>query len=142
MMNNRVKRMYKFVKRQCNRPDVGYSQKYRGMYRVNGITHFDCSSLIWYALKEAGFDLSGYSYPFTTYTMDSVLRKLGFVRLDAATTKWKKGDILWRQTHTEMVYKGQITMGAHSSSYPLEKQVSINDYVSDKSSWGYIYRFK
>ena len=39
MMNKRVKRMYKFVKKQCNRDDVGYSQEYRGMYTVNGITH-------------------------------------------------------------------------------------------------------
>lgn len=142
MMNNRVKRMYKFVKKQCNRNDVGYSQEYRGMYTINGITHFDCSSLIWYALKAAGFDLSAYTYPFTTYTMDAILKKLGFVRLSAAETKWKKGDIVWRQTHTEMVYKGQITMGAHTSSYPLDKQVSINSVPSDKSSWAYIYRFK
>lgn len=143
MMNSRIKKAYNYIIRKCENPKVGYSQQYRGAQVVNGIQYFDCSSLIYYALKHAGFttdDLG--TYPFTTYTMRAKLEPLGFKVLDAKAAKWKKGDILLRTDHTEMVYKGFYTMGAHTSHRILSDQVSINTLKSSPNNWTYILRYK
>lgn len=110
----------------------------------NGVTsgghrYFDCSSFINIGLVEGGeFSTPGY-YPggsFTTYTMIPVLLKLGFQEVPL-TGEWKPGDILWRQTHTEVVYSGGsgqgVTMGAHTSKYVGSRQVSINSYTSSST---------
>lgn len=124
----------------CNDPNIGYSQSYRNQKTVNGITYYDCSSFIFYALKAGGFGVSG--YPFTTATMRSKLISLGFV-LMPTSGQWLPGDIVWRDGHTEMVYQGGtgqgITMGAHSSKRPLADQVSINS--SYTSNFTNVYRY-
>lgn len=137
----KMRKAYKYVLKQCNSGNVGYSQKYRGNQLVNGIRHYDCSSLIWYALKDAGFNLSG--YPFTTYTMPQILKGLGFKELPA-TAKWRRGDILWKETHTEMCYraKRKLTMGAHGASYPLSEQVSTKSKPAPVGYWTKIFRYE
>ena len=132
---------------KCNDPNVGYSQTYRDQQTVNGITYYDCSSFIWYALIAGGFDCVtayGSTWPFTTDYMGSVLLALGFQTV-SKTGELKPGDVCVRYGHTEMVYEGgngtARTMGAHSSQYPLAKQVSINDYWTSGSSWDTIYRY-
>lgn len=142
-MNNKIKKAYDYIVKQCNDPKVGYSQQYRGAQVVNGVKYYDCSSLIYYGLKAAGFSTNvlGKS-PFTTYTMRSILEPLGFKVLDAKKARWKKGDILLRSDHTEMVYKGYYTMGAHSSHRILSDQVSINTYKGSPENWTYILRYK
>lgn len=123
----------------CNDPNVGYSQKYRNAQTVNGITYYDCSSFIWCALKNGGYTGIG-STPFTTRTMQSILKNIGFTEYSSTAETWQPGDIMWRTGHTEMVYEDMRTMGAHSSSRPLADQVSINDNNSSASAWTYIYR--
>lgn len=75
----------------CNASNVGYSQDYRNAQTVNGVTYYDCSSFIWYALKNGGFDVEtahGSSYPFTTSDMRACLLKLGFEKLSVESS-WK-----------------------------------------------------
>lgn len=135
---------YQYCITKCNDPNVGYSQDYRTEQTVNGVTYYDCSSLMWYALKNAGFDVAGAygsSYPFVTDDMGDVLLALGFV-IVPIDSEWMPGDILWRSGHTEMVYQGRRTMGAHTDSYELVDQVSINTYNSSPSSWSICYRYQ
>lgn len=127
---------------ECNDPKVGYSLAYREKKTVGGITYFDCSSLMSYCCTVAGFfDNNPW---FTTRSMDEYLIKAGWKK-GTANQKWKKGDILWRSGHTEMVHTpadgGGYTMGAHTNSYPLVDQVSINTFVSPYSRWTYLYRY-
>lgn len=115
---------YNWAVNTCNRPNVGYSQKYRNQQTVNGITYYDCSSFIWYALKAGGFEGIGNS-PFVTANMRGILTGIGFKDYDAQSVEWEPGDIVWRKGHTEMVYNDHITMGAHTANAPLADQVSI-----------------
>lgn len=135
---------YRWAINTCNKPNVGYSQTYRSQQSVDGITYYDCSSFIWYALKAGGFDLSG--YPFTTATMGSILDSLGFTKMPAESTGWISGDILvvrnTSRQHTEMVHHGRFTMGAHTGKKPLAEQVSINDYETPIDYYTYLYRYQ
>ena len=121
----------------CNLPNVGYSQTYRNQQTVNGITYYDCSSFINYALLAGGWETPGYapnSNAFTTYTMEGVLQSLGFTDVTASGII-KPGDIGVSSTHTEMCYEGgegsAIFMGAHTSNAPLANQVSIGSSSGD-----------
>lgn len=121
----------------CNLPNVGYSQAYRNQQTVNGITYYDCSSYINYALLAGGWETPGYapnSNAFTTYTMEGVLQSLGFTDVTASGII-KPGDIGVSSTHTEMCYEGgegsAIFMGAHTSNAPLANQVSIGSSSGD-----------
>lgn len=138
----------------CEAANVGYSQGYRNAQTVNGITYYDCSSFIWYALKNGSFDVNaayqaamGYAYSgnaITTSYERAWLIALGFSPIDK-TGEWKAGDICWRSGHTEMVYEGGTgkgrTMGAHSSSKPLADQVSIYQDFTPYTKWGEIFRY-
>lgn len=149
-----INRAYQWCIQTCNAPNVGYSQGNRNQKTVNGITYYDCSSLMWYALKTGGFDVetafrsaTGYSYSgnaITTANERTWLVALGFTQVPI-TGEWKAGDILWRSGHTEMVYTGGqasgVTMGAHQPNVPLVDQVSINDYTSTANSWTELYRY-
>ena len=115
----------------CSLPNVGYSQAYRNQQTVNGITYYDCSSFINYALLAGGWPTPGYapsSNSFTTYTMEGVLQALGFIQVDP-TGLILPGDIGVSDTHTEMCYKqgtgSAVFMGAHTDNAPLSNQVSI-----------------
>ena len=115
----------------CSLPNVGYSQPYRNQQTVNGITYYDCSSFINYALLAGGWVTPGYapsSNSFITYTMEGVLQGLGFTQVDP-TGLILPGDIGVSDTHTEMCYKqgtgSAVFMGAHTDSAPLANQVSI-----------------
>lgn len=115
----------------CNLPKVGYSQAHRNQQTVNGITYYDCSSFINYALLAGGWSTPGYapgSNAFTTYDMEGVLQQSGFTRVTDSIIK--PGDIGVSDTHTEMCYKGgtgkAVFMGAHGrNGIALVNQVSI-----------------
>lgn len=133
----------------CNAPNVGYSQAYRNQRTVNGITYYDCSSFIWYALIAGGWDCVsavGSTWPFTTATMCPILTgKLGFTEVDINGV-WLPGDVIWRSGHTEMVYQtdgvgGGVTMGAHTANAALADQVSINKSTSTASKWSRLFRY-
>lgn len=137
-----IQNAYNWAIEVCNKPNVGYSQTYRDQRTVNGITYYDCSSFIWYALIAGGFGVVGIwgTWPFTTSTMSSVLKKLGFVKHEPSI-EWKPGDILIRNGHTEMAFDTTRTMGAHTSTVPLDQQVSIN--ANDgRGSWAELWRWE
>lgn len=140
---------YNYCIEECNNPNVGYSQDYRNKQTVDGITYYDCSSLMWYSLQAGGFDVvAAYEEACWGYEGNAIvtdylaawLLALGFTEIPIAD-EWLAGDILWRDGHTEMVYSGRVTMGAHSSTYALENQVSINSSASSVSSWSRCFRY-
>ena len=139
-----IQTAYEWTIEKCNAPNIGYSQTNRMEKTVNGITYYDCSSFIWFALKAGGFDVvkanGGSTWAFTTRTMANALRLLGFTKM-GTTQPWKPGDILLRTGHTEMAFDGNHTMGAHSSKVPLAQQVSINSNPSSASSWLELWRY-
>lgn len=131
----------------CNKDNVGYSQAYRNQQTVNGITYYDCSSFVNFGLNAGGFatpNYAPYHNAFTTYTEVTELTRLGFKEVDL-NGEWQQGDILWRASHTEVVYAGGTghgrTMGAHSSKYTLARQVSINGFNSYAKSWSKLFRY-
>lgn len=145
---------YNWAIDECNKPNVGYSQTHRNQQTVGGVTYYDCSSFIWYALKAGDFDVNsaykvatGYDYSgnaITTQNLEKWLRALGFASVDINGV-WKPSDIVWRVGHTEIVYSGGnargITMGAHSSTYELDRQVSINTHESTKEQYSSLWRY-
>lgn len=139
---------YSWAINTCNAPNVGYSQTYRNQQTINGITYYDCSSFIWYALLAGGFDCvtanNGNSWPFTTSTMPTILPKLGFTEVNASGP-WLPGDVALGPGHTEMVYEEGVSqgvcMGAHTSNLPLADQVSINPWPSTTANFNRIFRY-
>lgn len=143
---------YNYIEAWCNSPNARYSQSYRNMMTVDGLTYFDCSSLIFFGLWQGGgFDVGAYGWPtnlywytnpnwqtgeyanaWTVQTMEPVLLDAGWVdvRTDLPSD-WLPGDILikYNQWHTEMVYSGEpnlMQMGARNSSLPAADQVAIH----------------
>lgn len=140
-----IQTAYEWAIEKCNAPNIGYSQANRMEKTVNGITYYDCSSFIWFALMAGGFDVvkanGGSTWAFTTGTIAKALKLLGFVK-HATTQPWLPGDILIRTGHTEMAFDSNRTMGAHSSKVPLDQQVSINSNPSTASSWLELWRYE
>lgn len=64
-----------WAKRIADDDSHGYSQSNR-----NGDPDYDCSSLVYYALKNAGLDVG--SYAFNTTGEPAILEKAGFERHD------------------------------------------------------------
>ena len=137
-----IQTAYNWAIEVCSAPNVGYSQQYRNQRTVNGITYYDCSSFIWYALIAGGFPVveDWGTWPFTTSTMADVLKRLGFTR-HSADDVWLPGDILIRTGHTEMAFDGTRTMGAHTNRVPLDEQVSINAN-SGRGTWTQLWRWE
>ena len=128
-----INKAYTWAIETCNAPRVGYSQAYRNQRTVNGITYYDCSSFINYALIAGGFVTPSYApshNAFTTSSMISCLLQLGFKEVDARGA-YLAGDIGWTSGHTEMCYRGGdgkgVFMGAHTDNAPLAYQVSIGN---------------
>lgn len=145
---------YRWAIQKCDDPNVRYSMTYRNQQTINGLTYYDCSSFIWYALIAGGFDCvaahGGESWPFTTNDMRGVLTRLGFTQV-SRTGQILPGDIGVHHRgsaggHTEMCYTGGngagVFMGAHGSSLPAQQQVSINTYTTSGTNWDEIYRYQ
>ena len=140
---------YTWAVQKCNAPDIGYSQQYRDERTVNGITYYDCSSFIWYALLHNGFDCitanGGSAWPFVTASMPYVLPALGFEQITQYTTFRPFDIVLNPGVHTEIVHTGYlqsgITMGAHNDSVPLADQVSINNYTTHAFDYPQLWRY-
>lgn len=134
-----LKEAYNYILTACNDPNTRYSKAHRNNQTIDGLTYFDCSSLINYALLAGGWSTPDYApdnNAFTTVTMWDVLTGLGFVRLTVGDDfTWKPGDIGRQDGHTEMCYTGgqngtAIFMGARSDEYEADLQVSIDPYSS------------
>lgn len=142
-----LNKTYSWAIETCNAPSVGYSQTYRNQQTVNGITYYDCSSFINYALLVGGWVTPDYAptkNAFTTHSMPYVLVELGFTEVDPRGI-WLPGDIGLSSSHTEMVYKGGdgggVCMGAHTSNAPLQYQVSIGSSAGDPNYISTFARF-
>lgn len=89
----------------------GYAQDRRG-----GDPDYDCSSFIFYALKQAGFDVG--DSPFATFTMKEDLEALGFTAIPYNEADLQAGDILLHtQEHTEIYIGNGQTVGAHVNEH-------------------------
>lgn len=145
-----INRAYSWAIETCKAPNVGYSQTYRNAQTVGGVTYYDCSSFINYALLAGGFETPSYapnSNAFTTYTEPSELIRLGFTEVDASG-EYLAGDIGLSSGHTEMCYQGGsgkgVFMGAHTSNASLANQVSIGSSSGDEtyqSSFPRLFRY-
>lgn len=136
----------------CNSPTVGYSQAYRNQQTVGGITYYDCSSFINYALLAGGFETPSYApdhNAFTTFSMGAELLRLGWRKVESWEVL-KPGDVgvsnNSQSQHTEMVHDVNSEtgyahwMGAHTDGVSLADQVSITNYWQGK--WfDEIYRY-
>lgn len=122
----------------CNSANVGYSQEYRNQRTINGITYYDCSSFVNYALLAGGWQTPGYApnhNAFTTSTMVNVILNLeGWSEVNASAD-YRAGDIGWKVGHCEVCYQGGvgkgIFMGAHTANATLANQVSIGSSKGD-----------
>lgn len=146
---------YNWIVKACNASNVGYSQAYRNGQTVNGITYYDCASLIYYGLKAGGADLPIYNDAlnpaFTTGQMVAAngLPGLGW-KVVTDTNHIEPGDVgvinAASAQHTEMCYAGgslssSVWMGAHTDGVVLANQVSINTYNGPPHTWDVIYRY-
>ena len=167
-MANDLDRAYQWAINTCNAPNVGYSQTYRYQQTVNGITYYDCSSFVWYALQAGEFEGIGAS-AFTTYYIESILTAAGWNKLNAFTEKWLPGDVVlgkWDTIttaggytitgfqHVEMCYQGTdnagegYLMGAHGAQgRALADHVSIKTTLDygvnghDRSKYTWLFRW-
>lgn len=154
-----LNKAYQWAIQTCNSPVVGYwtNSDNRNQRTVNGITYYDCSSFINYALLAGGWSTPSYApahNAFTTGTMPDELRRLGWAQVNASG-QILPGDIGLSSSHTEMCYQGgvgtAIFMGAHygrdgnkGSNIPLQYQVSIGNSSGDatyKKGFPQIWRY-
>lgn len=136
----------------CNDPNVGYSQDYRNQQKVDGITYYDCSSFINYALLAGGWETPQYApkyNAFTTSTMIPVILSLDGWKEVSASGVYQAGDIGWKTGHCEVCYEGGngngIFMGAHTSNAALANQVSIGSSKGDptyRRSFTRLFRYE
>ena len=89
----------------ANDPAHGYDQGNR-----HG-PDYDCSSLVAYALRAAGYDVP----IFSTYTQRGILQNIGFVQLPFDASILQPGDILWAEEHTEIYVGNNEAVGAHEN---------------------------
>lgn len=148
-----IQKAYQWAVEKCNADNIGYSQTYRNQQTVNGITYYDCSSFINYALLAGGFITTSYApnhNAFTTYAEGNVLLQLGFTEVTNGSLK--AGDIGVTNSggvnHTEMIYEVNENgaqakwMGAHSPDVPLADQVSITDTWVTGKRFDFLYRYQ
>ena len=144
-----LNKAYQWAIQTCNSPVVGYwtNSDNRNQRTVNGITYYDCSSFINYALLAGGWSTPSYApthNAFTTGTMPAELRRLGWTQVNASG-QILPGDIGLSSSHTEMCYQGGVGralfMGAHygrdgdkPSSIPLPYQVCIGNSSGDATA--------
>ena len=127
----------------------GYSQLTR-----DSLIDFDCSSLVYYGLLNSGFTTSQLGgTPFTTKIERDLLKKIGFkeIKINGNLNTLKKGDILWKDGHTEVYIGGNMTVGAHRASnegisdgqYGDQdgKEISVVSIVTG-DYWQYAYRYE
>lgn len=136
-----INKAYTLIIQACNDPNIGYSQSARRTISlgVSYHTFCDCSSIESWALTLSGFFENN---PwFATGNQISQLKRIGFHEVPVGGN-WNKGDILWRPGHTEMVYEGRVTMGAHTDGIAFPKQVSINEFASRPSEWVSCWRYQ
>lgn len=100
--NNKLTKFCNLMNTACTTWSLGYDQYNRWDIRDGG--ECDCSSLVIWALKQAGFDTGTASY---TGNMSSNLTARGWKRIAPDLSQAKPGDILLNDTyHTAAVISG------------------------------------
>lgn len=155
-----IRDMYDWAVQECNRTDVAYSQTYRNQQTVNGITYYDCSSFVFFAMwLGGGLDVGalGFSTNIDDYhngranawvvtgMVYTYLPQVnGFEFLDPKTVAWAEGDILAKtdvprdRRHTEICYALPTrTMGAHNTA----GGVSINSANTGTNYYNVLIRY-
>lgn len=153
---------FTWAENKCEEPNVGYSQTYRRGEVVDGIQYYDCSSFIYAALAAGGFDFAPDYQWFWTGNQTQAMKSVGwteYVFQDGVISDFalRNGDVLIRgagrpdvpgdvstdEGHTEMVWDAArgYTMGAHSSSLPLDDQVSKHYIDQRKETWFFVMRY-
>lgn len=149
--------MLNWAAAMCNMADVGYSQTYRNYQTVNGITYFDCSSFVFFALwLGGGMDVASSVLPswlrkstnlqdykdgnanaWTVTPITQALNYFGWSQVNVDPQYWLPGDILVKtSTHVEICYSAPSPLeeaGAHGTgqgTLPLADQVSIRPTYS------------
>lgn len=135
------------IKTAKNRKN-GYSSYRRG--RSNGIggKNFDCSSFVCSAYKAGGFKVS----ISCTASMVGVFKRAGFKYISmsklgggGSCKNLKKGDVVWRNGHTEMYVGNGKLAGAHMDydgrrGDSTGKEINVSKYWN--GHWTGILRYK
>ena len=104
---------------QAQNSAIGYCQTHRFYTdNDNGCLDVDCSSFVYYALLNNNYDVKKYSpEPFCTADGEQeTLISLGFTEMDfPGPDKCQKGDILWKDGHTEIYSGNGKSVGAHGA---------------------------
>lgn len=109
---------------------------------------YDCSSLIWHALKQAGFNVGNSA--FSTENEASVLTGAGFKQVQINPSQMQRGDVLLKVGHTECYVGNQMMVGAHSNEFGGIKGGrtgdqtghEINVQASGWTQWDSAWRFE
>lgn len=109
---------------------------------------YDCSSLIWWGLHNAGFNVG--TYAFNTDMMPSVLALAGFKQVPKNISTMERGDILLKSGHTELYIGNQQVLGAHSNEFggitggrtgdQTGNEISITPYYD--TGWLSVWRYQ
>ncbi len=123
---------------------IGYSQNRRMLN-----PDVDCSSFVYFTLYHTGY-LPAMSNAFTTYTEANYLKRAGFTEYQfTGVSDLQPGDILLRETHTEIYYGYGMTMGAHqdenggiAGTTPGDQGDTEVSIVPMSTNWRTYYRLR
>lgn len=131
LTGNNKEKMEKMIARAIEiADDVDYKYYTYSQSNRLGPHSYDCSGFC-YSLYKKYFDIE---IPNTTsdYGSKGYIGAVGSVEL-------KPGDILWRSRHVELYIGNNKRAGAHTASYPKERQISIE--TGGMNSFSKVYRF-
>jgi hypothetical protein len=110
--NAKVEAYMKQADKYAADDSIGYSQARRAHD-----PDMDCSSFVWYSMRDGAKFPLGDGWPWTTYSMGSQLATMGFARHDMPSDPakdLKRGDILLNPAeHVEFYDGDNATVGAH-----------------------------
>ena len=138
--NSKIEQAIQYAINIANDNSHGYSQR-----RRYGNPDYDCSSLVAAALNSVGFGVGW----FTTSTMGNILTSKGFTRHSfTGLSNCQRGDILWRNGHTEIYIGNNQSVGAHmgyidiyDDNYPGDQTGREINVANCGSNWTYIFRY-
>ena len=107
-----VESYMKWAEMIANDDSHGYSQPNR-----EGSPDYDCSSLVYYALKQAGYAVP--SETWYTGNMCEGLLAMGWTEMPFDKSTAQRGDVVWYRNggegHTEFFYGNGMSLGAHGT---------------------------